>query len=308
MAASLPNAALLAGGRIGKYFGIVTMLPTLFLVLWAYVLLSADAWHGAPDLEALRVRLADWSVTKIAWLLLATLILALFLHPLQFTTVQLLEGYWGASPVALGAMRLRVMHHRKRVLALADRALDRADDIDWKFEQWEDFSTDWDKDTWSEKKNEFLDTAEANPVLPQLVSQQALVQRRQRYPDVRRVLPTRLGNVMRLYEDSAGRQYGLEAIATAPHFWLIVPEPHRAYVRDSRQLLDTTVRLCFVSLLATLLTVLALLTDGLWLLIALVPYGFAYIAYRAAISAADEYGTAVATVIDLDRFALYESR
>jgi hypothetical protein len=33
----------------------------------------------------------------------------------------------------------------------------------------------------------------------------------------------------------------------------------------------------------------------------------AYIAYRASVSAASEYTTSVSTVIDLDRFALYES-
>jgi hypothetical protein len=71
--------------------------------------------------------------------------------------------------------------------------------------------------------------------------------------------------------------------------------------------MDTSVRLCIVSLLATALSVASLRTDGLWLLVALGPYVCAYIAYRASVSAASEYTTAVSTVIDLDRFALYES-
>jgi hypothetical protein len=87
-----------------------------------------------------------------------------------------------------------------------------------------------------------------------------------------------LGNTLRRYEDRVGTQYGLDAITTAPHFSLVAPEAHVAYVRDTRQLLDTTVRLCFVSLLAAVLTVAALVTDGWWLLIALVSYGLAYLA------------------------------
>jgi len=37
----------------------------------------------------------------------------------------------------------------------------------------------------------------------------------------------------------------------------------------------------------------------------LIPYALAYVAYRAAVSAADEFMTAVSTIIDFDRFALY---
>ena len=120
------------------------------------------------------------------------------------------------------------------------------------------------------------------------------------------MMPTRLGNALRSAEDTAGQQYGLDAITTAPHFALIAPESHVAYLRDSREQFDLAVRLCSVSLLATVITVPAVFADGLWLLLALVPYTLAYVAYRAAVSAADEFTTAVSTIIDLDRFALYQ--
>jgi len=127
------------------------------------------------------------------------------------------------------------------------------------------------------------------------------------YPAPDRVLPTRRGNTLRAFEDSAGKQYGLDAITTAPHFFLIAPDRHMQYVRDSREQLDIAVKLCTVSLIATVITVALLLPDGLWLLMALAPYSFAYLAYRASIAAAQEHAVAVRTVIDLNRFALYES-
>jgi hypothetical protein len=271
-----------------------------------YLLIKSDAWHGEPNLEALGVRLAEWSIPEVAWLLLATFVVALFLHPLQFATVQLLEGYWGSSAVALGAMRLRVARHRKRAHRLADRVNDLDAVIDEDFENHPTYSDDLDEDTDDQRLDQYLDSPNADHLVPHVVARDALQARHERYPDGRRIMPTRLGNTLRRYEDAAGAQYGLDAITTAPHFSLVIPEPHLAYLRDSRQLLDTTVRLCFVSLLATLITIAALLTDGLWLLVALVPYALAYLAYRAAIAAADEYGTSVATIIDLDRFALYE--
>ncbi|MFC0112283.1 hypothetical protein [Kibdelosporangium aridum] len=305
-APSITDAALTAGSKIGKYFSIVTMVPTLFLVLWTYLLIKGDAWHGEPNLKALGVRLTEWSIPQVAWLLLATFVLALFVHPLQFATVQLLEGYWGSSRLALGAMRLRVAHHRKRAQRLADRVDELDVLIEESFESHPAYSEDLDEETYHQLVDEYLDSDSANHLLAHLVARDALQASHERYPVGRRIMPTRLGNTLRRYEDVAGVQYGLEAITTAPHFSLVIPEPHLAYLRDSRQLLDTTVRLCFVSLLATLITFAALLTDGLWLLVTLVPYGLAYLAYRAAIAAADEYGTAVSTIIDLDRFVLYE--
>lgn len=128
---------------------------------------------------------------------------------------------------------------------------------------------------------------------------------KRRYPERARTMPTRLGNALRAVEDRAGHQYGLDAITVAPHLALIAPDSHVAYLQDSREQLDLAVRLCSVSLLATVITVPATLTDGLWLLLALVPYALAYVAYRAAVSAADEFTTALSTIIDLDRFALY---
>lgn len=305
-APSIADAALTAGGKVGKYFSIVTMVPTLFLVLWVYLLIRSDAWRDEPNFEALGVRLTEWSIPQVAWLLLATFVLALFLHPFQFATVQLLEGYWGSSAVALGAMRLRVARHRKRAQTLERRVNKLDADIEESFAEHPSYPDARDDVTVDQRLDRYLDSPNANHLVSHVVARDALQTSYERYPEGRRILPTRLGNTLRRYEDAVGAQYGLDAITTAPHFSLVIPEPHLAYLRDSRQLLDTTVRLCFVSLLATLITVAALVTDGLWLLVALAPHTFAYLAYRAAIAAADEYGTAVATIIDLDRFALYE--
>ena len=113
-APSFANSTLTVGNRIGRYFSIVSMLPALFLVLWTYALIASGAWRNAPDLKSLMARTSHWSLTGVAWLVVATLLVALFLHPLQFAMTQLLEGYWGNSPVAISAMKLRIVHYRKR--------------------------------------------------------------------------------------------------------------------------------------------------------------------------------------------------
>jgi hypothetical protein len=45
---------------------------------------------------------------------------------------------------------------------------------------------------------------------------------------------------------------------------------------------------------------------GFWLLLALAPYAVSYATYRGAVVVAHEYGTALAVLIDLNRFALYD--
>src|ERR1022692_1237906 len=110
MAALAPvDAALSIGQRIGRYFAVVSMIPSLFLVLWTYILIASGSLSGAPKLHNVEVALSHWTLTKAAGVLLATLAVAVVLHPLQFGTTQLLEGYWGTTPLAIAAMKMRIV-------------------------------------------------------------------------------------------------------------------------------------------------------------------------------------------------------
>ncbi|MBV8539343.1 MAG: hypothetical protein JO364_08685 [Pseudonocardiales bacterium] len=322
-APSFTNSTLTISDRIGRYFSIVSMLPALFLALWTYALLASGAWSNAPDLKSLTARTNHLSPAGVAWLMVATLLVALFLHPFSFAMTQLLEGYWGSSSVAIGAMKPRIIHHRKRQRQLQERSDQHYDALRQRSNQLSEKKLMEDKqegaardgddpDEWNGEESErkligILDSKLGDQLMVHVVSHEAARRRLKRYPEENRVMPTRLGNALRRFEDAAGSQYGLNAILTAPHFSLIAPDRHTQYLRDSRQQMDTTISLCTVSFLATIIAVVFLLTDGLWLLVALVPYALAYVAYRGAVAAADEYATAVTTVIDLNRFQLYES-
>ncbi len=305
-APSLSDAALGVGGRIGRYFSIVTLVPSLFLTLWTCALFASDAWAREPDLHLLGTRFGGWTVSGVAWVLFAAVLVGLFIHPLQFPTTQLLEGYWGTSPLARGAAHLRAVHYRRKVRRLEQWVGEHQNAVNDAFDAWcgprAATLTDEERE---DRKSAFLDSARGDPVMAHLIAIDAFSKRMVRFPAPVRMLPTRLGNALRVGEDTAGQQYGLDAITTAPHLAVTATERHNAYKRDAQEQLDAAIRLCSVSLVATVVTVPAVLTDGWWLLVALIPYGLAWIAYRAAVSAADEYMTAVATVIDLDRFTLY---
>jgi hypothetical protein len=64
--------------------------------------------------------------------------------------------------------------------------------------------------------------------------------------------------------------------------------------------------MCATSLLAAIVAVAFLWHHGPWLVIALVPYAVSYLSYRGAVIVAHEYGAAISTLIDLDRFAFYD--
>jgi hypothetical protein len=120
------------------------------------------------------------------------------------------------------------------------------------------------------------------------------------------IMPTRLGNMLRRYESQAGRQYGMDALEVVPHVLLIAPANHVDYVDDQRSQLDLSFRMTFISILASVTTLFFLWPYGFWVLVAVIPYVLAYLSYRGSVIAGGHYGSAFDTLINLNRFALYE--
>lgn len=304
------DAVLSVGQRIGRYFMLVSMVPALLLVLWIYMLLVSGALSEKPTLHNVGYALSHWSVGKVAGLVISSFAVALVLHPLQFATTQLLEGYWGPTSLAATAMKIRSVHHRKRKRDLWEKAstssvvrAEMALEILRRQPEWSD-----DPETREEAIASLMETESGDQLMGHYIAEQeALDRHASKYPtDAERVLPTELGNALRHFEDSAGRQYGLSAITIAPHLHLVAPPRHLEYLVDAREDMDSSIRIFTFGLVASILTAAFLLTDGLWLLWTIVPYCVSYLAYKGAVLAAQGYGSVVASVIDLDRFLLYD--
>lgn len=256
-------ADLTAGTRhaIGRYFSVVSMVPSLLFVVYVFLLLRSGAWKHPPNWGAAVDDLVHISLGGAVVLIVLGTALGIAVHPLQFGMVQFLEGYWGTSIAARKARAVRVRRHRKRVKSLA-------------YKEEED-----------DEAGRLLDL----------------------YPgDPDDVMPTRLGNVLRRYETLAGRQYELNVLAVLPHVALAAQSEDVRYLDDQRTQLDLAVRMCFTAIFAGIVSAALLWRDGTWLLIAIVPGVLAYIAYRGAVVSAREYGVAMTTLIDMNRFAFYE--
>ncbi|MBU2666935.1 hypothetical protein KOI35_25820 [Actinoplanes bogorensis] len=72
-----------------------------------------------------------------------------------------------------------------------------------------------------------------------------------RWPmDPERMMPTRIGNILRAAEGHPADKYGLDGIALWPHLWLLLPEPARQEIAAARAGLDGAARLFLWGLLA----------------------------------------------------------
>jgi hypothetical protein len=311
MASLDPASTILsAGQRIGRYFALVSLIPATLLVMYGYLLLATGSLVGKPALHNVDATLSHWPAGKVAGLILASFAVAIILHPLQFATTQLLEGYWGTTPLAIAAMKMRIVHHRKRQRDLEARAGNYQEG--W-FEAAKDLvqgDAGWESEpgTVREKALARMKSKRGDRLMRDFIGAQETQTRLQlTYPeDPTRILPTQLGNALRRSEDSVGQQYGLSAITIAPHLHLVVPPRHSEYLIDTRQDMDSSIRVCTVGLIASALTVYCFLDNGIWLLWTFLPYFISYLAYKGAVSAAQTYGIVVGSVIDLNRFLLYK--
>jgi hypothetical protein len=286
MATSLLGSA---GGvtSIGRYFTVVSALPSAAFTSYVYLLFKTGAWSGDVNWTA---AVTQFDIGSAAFLVVASFVIALALHPLQFTLTQLLEGYWGLGPGFRQVALLRILHHRRRYQFLKDRGTYAASVLD---------------KLGTRQKPNHPDAA-IQAVAAALLNSES---RRLRvsYPEqLQDIRPTRLGNVLRRYEIAVGSTYGLDAVSTAPRAAVVARSPEVDYLQSQRMQMDLAVRTSVLAMMAALITVVVMWRHNVWLLVALIPYTISYGSYRGAVTVAHEYGTALSVLIELTRFNLYE--
>jgi hypothetical protein len=268
---------------IGRYFGLVSVVPTLLLTVYVAILIGCGSWTSRPDFQLVFDAVSDPSFGPAFGLVISTLVVALALHTIQFAIIQFLEGYWGGNAVMRRLRASRIDHHRRRLRSLqvafsAARSQVRELDED-----------SFARTAASTTAADFLNAIDAYP------------------PEPDKILPTRLGNVLRKHEDRAGKAYGLDVLRVATLLAMVAPARHTTYLADQRNALELAVRLCASGMIAFAATIVLMWPWDLWLFLAVIPYTVSYISYRGAIVAARHYGDALAMLVSLNRFRLYEA-
>ncbi len=292
MSANPLELALGGASQLGRAFRIVGVMPALVLVLYIFALLASRTIEGGLALERLPSALNDVGFAGLSFLLLAALAVAFLLQPLQFATVQLLEGYWGVSSLGHNARVVRIRRNVERRQALDQRHLDTARTIE--FDR---------AGTPIVIRRDIID----DDALDKAVVLDEIDRLLQRYPFPHRTMPTRLGNVLRAHEDRAGSPWGLDVMTALPRMALVAPPAHLAYLQDRRNEMDTAVRFVIIWAIATAATLAALWPGGWWTLTAGVPWTLTVLSYLGAVGSADHYGEALSLIIDLNRPPFYDA-
>lgn len=287
---------------IGRYFGVVSVVPSFFFAVWAYLLLASQPWNGPPDLTGLTSATPAEAAVLGIGLILCSLVIAVVTHPLQFLAVQALEGYWGPGTLGLAMQERQIARHLRRRLQL-EKSKDDANDtmrgIKGRIGLRAGDDLNW---------SDVIEAGDLDPLLDASVTYRASSAALGAYPQLHEnVMPTRLGNVLRKYEAAAGGAVGLELILWANHIGMVAEPPHTTYVQDQRSAMDLAVRMTVTCLAMFGLAFVLFWPHGVWLLVALLPLAGALLSYRGAVAAADSYGRALSAWLHLNRFRLYEA-
>jgi hypothetical protein len=234
----------------------------------------SGALNGKPHLGTFLNRLKQVGPAEGFLILWAVLIVSLVLQLLDLSIVRLFEGYWDRPPGSWLAHLLRKWHVWRQRQLWAKVRLDRP--------------------------------------IKEEERERAIWLLRHLYPAEERIMPTRLGNVLRAAEDRAGQPYGLQTVVIWPHLFPLLSDKVSDIVVDERNQLDMAVRLCFAFLLAGIgfagilmwqLGYANMPSDRWrWLVVPAVSLALSLLSYRGALNAALLYGVGLETAFALHRF------
>jgi hypothetical protein len=249
-------------------------VATPALLFWVGGLLAFLRGHGGTKgLERPVAWITGQSGVVQATLLVAALVVVVgsgaVVQRLILPVLRFLEGYW---PAWLGPIRRR----------LVTRQTVRLDKLE---------------DKWGKLAAK---VEEGNASAEELDAYNQLDGRLRRVPALReRVMPTRVGNVLRAAESRPSDKYGLDAVKCWPQLWLVLPDAARQELTSARASLDAAAAACLWGLLFLVWSPWTLWVIPVGLAVSLGAY-FVWVPDRAEV-----FADLVEAAFDLYRPSLY---
>ena len=240
-------------------------------IFWLGGLLAALQHFSWREIEKLFSQLSEPQLIGLGLLSLLVIAASGFVaQRFEFIVLRLLEGYW---PSWCRLLSKRLLQRQKRRLRDVDKQLqdfNRQGLVNLTLEE---------RQTYIQKDLQLLE-----------------------FPEKGRLLPTRLGNVLRAAEDRCAVKYGLDAIICWPRLWLLLPDSTKTELSATRNALNMTALLWTWSLLFLLW---APIFRVWWpLLLGMLSM---WLAHRWMIQSAQVYGSLLESAFDLYRFQLYKA-
>jgi hypothetical protein len=233
---------------------------------------------------------------------------AFVVQRLDYAILRLLEGYWFSGVNFLREHRINCYRRHKEKLEKRRQELRATEDKqDARLQVLKALINDRGGiNLAAEQKEEYRQLSKQ---LLTTVEQDELIQLGQELREIPSanvdVMPTRLGNLLRVAERKPLRKYGLDAVICWPRLWMLLPDAVRKDLQEARADLNNSARLWFWSLLFCGWMILGWSVWASWTLV-LGAFSVWY-AYGWAINAARTYGELIEASFDLYRHLLYQS-
>lgn len=269
-------------GLLPSRLTVGTLLPVVVFVLLVHVAVAPlvpERWEVADAVAQLE---PEWRLAMVSFL---AVLLTGLLYVLNVPLIRLYEGYaWQES--ALGRWMTRRQRARLAALETSERFLGHL-------------------------VRELLAVEPASRRIDELRRRRDAAGRRRvgAYPKSPSVLPTRLGNTIRAFENYPHRQYEMSGVELWPRLAPLVPADHVAAIEAAKTRFDFMLNASALSALlgALVLTgaVLAPLQPGdgtgAELVATVACFGLSLAFYRGSVGRADAWGTQVKSAFDLHR-------
>lgn len=256
---------------LGDRFNLVNAVPPTVPLVTFILCWRSGAYTGPFMPEHALPNLSSIGLIELIIVPFGILLLGLAIAPFQIALVQVLEGYWGRSPLGLRLTAIGIELQRRRMVRVQALTLLPA----------------------------------ASTVADHLRARHAAEQAQRDFPQGELLLPTSLGNILRAAETTAGERYGLDTVESYPRLRQVLSDRLDSALAQLLTQLDTAAALTLSFVLSCLLS-LALIPHGAW---ALVPIAFGVLSglsYRGAGAAARLHGRLLHAAFDLHRFDLIE--
>jgi hypothetical protein len=281
----------------GERFSLVNVLPATLLVGYVAFLAASGLYAGHDfsmnDLPRTLGRNAGWAVLTVFGVFVASVLV----RPFQIALVWTLEGYWDRVVILKSIAPLAIEHHHRRrhtAEVIESREVEEQ----------------------APAKTLERVVAEQRRLRHAMVLTTRAARIRGRYPKDRpvfdddgglegcesRIMPTRLGNILRKAEDDAGGRYGLALPHIAPRLYPHLSDKIAKEIVRNLDLIEGGAALSTVYALAAVVSLPLLGRSDPWLSAPLVAAALGFVAYLGTVRTAQEHGRLLATAVDLYRF------
>jgi hypothetical protein len=307
-------------GRVLNQLSLSAWLPAAMLVGSLSVLLQLHEQHNRDVARAV-VNLVNRPLGLLVLLLFALVLATIVTQAFEFEVIRLLEGYWGNSLTARGISYVFVGAKQRKIIRLAKKRDDLTLRAFYKAKLFEDGIETYivtllenklggkkcdPLKGWGAKRKteEALNFPWEESAPAHLISQiRATKDQIAEYPEQSRVLPTKLGNVIRATEDSLESVKDGELEQFVILHWDETPDVLRKEHDQYRTRLDLYCMLVFVFFVLAIVSPL-LLTHGPRYIVGAAITSAAYllmsfVSYAAAIASARGYGSALKAIDEI---------